>query len=114
MFCYRQGLTSQTQYNEADMFKKTINFSDLKSDPSSIADLKKDEIVQVFHRGHEVKVVMTQDHFFNLMARLEKIENSAKSTKYDVDDLLAEFDSKLKQVNAMLGKKKNMRKTGTN
>ncbi len=96
------------------MFKKTVNFSDLKSDPSSIAELKNDEVVQVFHRGHEVKVVMTQDHFFNLMARLEKFENSGKSSKYDVDDLLAEFDNKLKQVNAMLGKNKSLKKTGTN
>jgi len=96
------------------MFKKTLNFSDLKSDPSAVAELKNDEVVQVFHRGHEVKVLMTQDHFFNLMARLEKFENSGKTSKYDVDDLLAEFDNKLKQVNAMLGKSNSMKKTGTN
>jgi hypothetical protein len=96
------------------MFKKTLNFSDLKSDPSAVAELKNDEVVQVFHRGHEVKVMMTQDHFFNLMARLEKFENSGKTSKYDVDDLLAEFDNKLKQVNAMLGKNKPMKRAGTN
>lgn len=96
------------------MFKKTLNFSDLKSDPSAVAELKNGEVVQVFHRGHEVKVLMTQDHFFNLMARLEKFENSGKTSKYDVDDLLAEFDNKLKQVNAMLGKNQSMKKTGTN
>lgn len=96
------------------MFKKTVNFSDLKSDPSAISDLKNEEVVQVFHRGHEVKVIMTQDHFFNLMARLEKFENAGKTSKYDVDELLAEFDNKLKQVNAMIGKNKSTRKTGTN
>lgn len=95
------------------MFKKTLNFSDLKTDASAISELKNDEVVQVFHRGHEVKVIMTQDHFFNLMARLEKYENSGKSSKYDVEGLLAEFDSKLKQVNAMLGKSKTKKKTGT-
>ena len=94
------------------MFKKTLNFSDLKSDPSAVAELKNDEVVQIFHRGHEVKVIMTQNHFFNLMARLEKFENSGKTSKYDVDDLLAEFDNKLKQVNAMLGKNKSMKKAG--
>jgi hypothetical protein len=96
------------------MFKKTVNFSDLKTDPSAIAELKNGEVVQVFHRGHEVKVIMTQDHFFNLMARLEKFENSGKTSKYDVEELIAEFDNKLKQVNAMLGKSKSMKKTGTN
>jgi hypothetical protein len=48
------------------------------------------------------------------MARLEKFENSGKTSKYDVEDLLAEFDNKLKQVNAMLGKNNSMKKTGTN
>jgi hypothetical protein len=96
------------------MFKKTLNFSDLKSDPASISELKNEEVVQVFHRGHEVKVIMTQDHFFNLMSRLEKFEHSSKTSKYDVEDLLAEFDNKLKQVNAMLGKNNSMKKTGTN
>lgn len=96
------------------MFKKTLNLSDLKSDPSAVGELKNDEVVQVFHRGHEVKVMMTQDHFFNLMARLEKFENSGKTSRYDVEDLLAEFDNKLKQVNAMLGKNNSMKKTGTN
>lgn len=96
------------------MFKKTLNFSDLKTDSTVVAELKNGEVVQVFHRGHEVKVMMTQDHFFNLMARLEKFENSGKTSKYDVDDLLAEFDNKLKQVNAMIGKNNSMKKTGTN
>ena len=64
------------------MFKKTLNFSDLKSDPSAVAELKNDEVVQVFHRGHEVKVMMTQDHFFNLMARLEKFENSENFSNF--------------------------------
>ena len=95
------------------MFKKTLNFSDLKSDPSAISDLKNDEVVQVFHRGHEVKVVMTQDHFFNLMSRLEKLESSKKTSKYDAEELLAEFDSKLKQVDVLLGKNKKIKKTGS-
>lgn len=95
------------------MFKKTLNFSDLKSDPSAVADLNKDEVVQVFHRGHEVKVLMTQDHFFNLMARLEKFENSKVRSNYDVEGLLAEFDNKLKQVNKMLGEKRPIKKTDT-
>lgn len=95
------------------MFKKTLNFSELKSDPSAVADLKNDDVAQIFHRGHEVKVIMTQDHFFNLMARLEKFEKSTRISGYDVEDLLAEFDSKLKQVNAMLGARKTIKKTGT-
>jgi hypothetical protein len=95
------------------MFKKTVNFSDLKTDPSEVSELKNDEVLQVFHRGHEVKVIMTQNHFFNLMARLEKLENSGMTSKYDVEELLTEFDDKLKQVNALLGKSNLIKKTGT-
>lgn len=95
------------------MFKKTLNFSELKSDPSAVADLKNDEVVQVFHRGHEVKVVMTQDHFFNLLARIEKLEGAGQKSRYDVDELLTEFDDRLKEVSALLRKSKQGKKTGT-
>lgn len=97
-----------TQPARPSVFKKTLNFSELKSDPSAVADLKNDEVVQVFHRGHEVKVVMTQDHFFNLIA---KLEGAGKTSRYDVDELLTEFDDRLKEVSALLRKSKQSKKT---
>jgi hypothetical protein len=86
------------------MFKKTLNFSELKSDPNSINEIKDGDVFQVFHRGQDVKVIMTQEHFFNLMARLEKAEGVAQRTAYNPEKLMAEFDNKVEKLNDLIGK----------
>lgn len=80
------------------MFKKTLNFSELKSDPNTLAEMKDGDVYQVFHPGQDVKVMMTQEYFFNLMARLEKAEGVAKRTTYNPEKLMADFDSKVEKV----------------
>jgi hypothetical protein len=86
------------------MFKKTINFSELKSDPSSVSEMADGEVFQIFHRGQDVKVMMTQEYFFELMARLEKAEGTAKTSKYNAEELMSEFESKMDKLNEILGR----------
>jgi hypothetical protein len=86
------------------MFKKTINFSELKSDPTLISKMADGEVFQIFHRGQDVKVMMTQEYFFELMARLEKAEGVAKIFKYEPEKLMSEFESKMDKLNDILGK----------
>lgn len=89
---------------EVIMFKKTINFSELKSDTNLVSELKDGDVYQIFHRGQEVKIMMTQEHFFNLMARLEKAEGIAKKTSYNPEKLIADFESKVEKLNHLIGK----------
>jgi hypothetical protein len=86
------------------MFKKTLNFSELKSDPNSISEMKDGDVFQVFHRGQDVKVVMTQEYFFTLMARLEKAEGVAKRTTYNPEKFMADFDNKVEKLSDLIGK----------
>ncbi len=86
------------------MFKKTINFSELKSDPSLVSEMADGEVFQIFHRGQDVKVMMTQEYFFELMARLEKAEGIAKTSKYNPEQLMSDFESKMDKLNDILGK----------
>lgn len=86
------------------MFKKTINFSELKSDPNSLSEIKDGDVFQIFHRGHEVKVMMTQEYFFTLMARLEKAEGVINRTKYNPEELMAQFDTKVEKLAHLIGK----------
>ena len=83
------------------MFKKTLNFSELKTDPS-VAEMKDGEVLQVFHRGHEVKVIMTQEYFFTLMSRLEKAEGVSKLTAHDSEKLLSEVNNKVSEIRDFL------------
>ena len=89
---------------EVVMFKKTINFSELKSDPNLVSELKDGDVYQIFHRGQEVKVMMTQEYFFTLMARLEKAEGIARKTSYNPEKLMADFESKVEKLNHLIGK----------
>ncbi len=92
------------------MFKKTLNFSELKSDPTSISEMQDGEVFQVFHRGQDVKVMMTQEYFFTLMSRLEKAEGTVKRADYNPDQLMADFDSKMKKLDSLIGKVENKEK----
>jgi hypothetical protein len=50
------------------------------------------EVVQIKHLGLDVKVMMTQEYFFELMGRLEKTEGIAKTSKYDSEQLMSDFE----------------------
>lgn len=41
------------------MFKKTINFSELNNEASSLAEMGDGEVFQIKHLGLDVKVMMT-------------------------------------------------------
>lgn len=86
------------------MFKKTLNYSELKSDSSILTEMKDGDVYQVFHRGQDVKVMMTQEHFFNLMARLDKAEGLDTRVKHDPEEIMNMFDQKMKKLDDILGK----------
>lgn len=93
------------------MFKKTITFSELNNGGASVAtELKDGEVIQIFHRGSEVKVMMTQDHYFNLLARLEKTEAQSKKSPYNPEGLMRAFDKKMKQLDDVLNKASSNKK----
>ncbi len=92
------------------MFTKTLNFSGLKSDPTSVSEMKDGDVFQIFHRGQDVKVMMTQEYFFNLMARLEKAEETVQRVAYDPEQLMEDFDSKMKKLDHLIGKVESKKK----
>ncbi len=92
------------------MFKKTLNFSELKSDSSSVSGLEDGEVLQIIHRGNEIKVMMTQEYFFAIMAKLEKSQFNAKSAPHNSDKLLSDFNSKLKKITDILDSDENLEK----
>ncbi len=57
------------------MFYKTIKFSELKN-TSDFSEMKDDQVYQIFHRGSDVKVLMTQEKYFNLLSKVDRLEAS--------------------------------------
>lgn len=91
------------------MFKKTLNFSDLKTETAALAEMKDGDVYQIFHRGQEVKVLMTQEYFFTLMERLERAEGTSKSTPYNPDKLMKQFEEKMARIDDLLKKSEQKR-----
>lgn len=77
------------------MYKKKIDLKDIKLDNSLISDLLDGDVYQITQKGHNVKVIMTQEYFFQLMARLEKIEGITQALKYDPEKLMSNFEKLL-------------------
>lgn len=62
------------------MFKATVVASKLREQMAHYFDLVHgDEVVQILHRGGEIKVLMTQEHYLNLLSRLALYEKSPKA-----------------------------------
>lgn len=68
------------------MFVKTVSASEFRENMKENLELvKKDDVLQVLHRGDGIKVVMTQEHFFSILQKsrlfeeLEKQQEEKKS-----------------------------------
>jgi len=58
------------------MFKATVVASKLREQMAHYFDMVTgNNVLQIFHRGGEVKVIMTQEHYFNLTSRLALYES---------------------------------------
>ena len=53
------------------MFKATVVASKLREQMAHFFDLVRGEdVIQILHRGGEIKVLITQEHYLNLLSRL--------------------------------------------
>jgi len=70
------------------MFKKTLNLSQLKREINDLlGDLTGDDALQVVHRGKQIKVIITQEHYFKLLGQL------AQRAVVELGDLAADVPS---------------------
>ena len=82
------------------MFKATVVASKLREDLAHYLDMvKKNEAVQILHRGSPVRVLITQDHYLDLLSRLtlyEKGENEKTVASPSMKELEERLLKKLK------------------
>lgn len=73
------------------MFKTTVVASKLREDLAHYLDMvKKSEAIQILHRGSPVRVLITQEHYLDLLSRLalyEKSENEKTVPTLSVKEL---------------------------
>ncbi len=61
------------------MFIKTVSASEFRENIKENLELVKDEnILQMLHRGNGVKVIMTQEYFFNVLQKSKLFDDLEK------------------------------------
>jgi hypothetical protein len=62
---------------EVIMFFRTLNLTKFKENPSEpLSEVSDGRVLQLLHGGHDVKVIMTQDHYFQLLANVADLKNA--------------------------------------
>ena len=68
------------------MFKKTISLTMLKKEPTrSLREIQhsdSQEVIKIVHKVSPNKVIMTEEHYRNLVSRLEHYERNNEKTEY--------------------------------
>jgi hypothetical protein len=78
------------------MYKKTVNLDEINIGKNLFSEIEDGDVYQIIQKGQDVKVMMTQEYYFQIMAKLEKADASTKVTKYVPDTLMADFEKRLK------------------
>lgn len=81
--------------------KDTINFKTLREKGPSSIEIKDDEAIQLVGKGAEIKVVITQDHYLQLLsAHHQLLIRSGKRSEeaISIEDRLQSFEEKLSKI----------------
>lgn len=81
--------------------KETINFKTLREKGPAAIDVKGDEVVQVISKGTEIKVIISQEHYLNLLAAYNQMLVRAgvkKEETVDIEERLQSFEERLSKV----------------
>ncbi len=81
--------------------KDTINFKTLREKGPSAIELKGDEVVQVVSKGSDIKVIISQEFFLNLLnCKNELLKRAGKKEEkvVDIEERLKAFEDKLTKV----------------
>ena len=85
------------------MFKATVVASKLREELAHYLDLvKKNEALQIIHRGSPIRVLITQEHYLDLLSRLsiyEKSESEKTSVSVSAKEIENRILKKLKKIN---------------
>ena len=90
--------------------KETINFTKLREKGPAGLDLKNDEVIQLITRDSEIKVIITQEYFLNLLSSYNDIlirNGFKKEKKLNIEDKLVELEEEMKEMFKLVYEDKN-------
>jgi PHD/YefM family antitoxin component YafN of YafNO toxin-antitoxin module len=90
------------------MFKATVLASQLREKMAHYFDMVRgNEVIQVLHRGGPIKVLMTQEHYLDLVSRLTLYEKNS-SEKVVTAKTAQEIEATVMEKLKALGQEKEL------
>ncbi len=81
--------------------KETINFKTLREKGPASIDVKGNEVVQVISKGSEIKVIISQEHYLNLLAAYNQMLTRSgikKEETVSIEERLNSFEDRLSKI----------------
>ena len=82
---------------------KTVTVTDLKKDANRLfADVSRDKPLRILHRAHDIKVVITLDHYLDLLTYWQSGTRAQPVERTPVGDQLQRVQREFNELNKML------------
>ena len=81
--------------------KETMNFTKLREKGPTGLDLKNDEVIQLITRDSEIKVIITQEYFLNLLSTYNDVlirKGLKVEKRVNIEDKLVELEEEMKEI----------------
>ena len=96
------------------MFIKTVSTSELRGNvKENLEIVKDDKILQIIHRGDGIKVLMTQEYFFDIIQRAKlynemiNSENINTKKRFTKEEIIKRNEEKLALINEKMSLEKD-------
>ena len=96
--------------------KETINFTKLREKGPAGLELKDDEVIQLVTRDSEIKVIITQEYFLELLSVHNDLltrNGFKKGKRINIESKLVELEDEMKEMFKLVQEDKNSEKCKT-
>lgn len=84
------------------MYKKKVIIDSDNELTKVLKDLNNEEAIQVWEKGQDVKVIITQEEYFKLLTLKES--GNKDRTPYNIKELKRSFDKRMKEIDKAFDK----------
>ncbi|MBM4253183.1 MAG: hypothetical protein FJ146_14535 [Deltaproteobacteria bacterium] len=82
---------------------KTVTVTDLKKDANRLfADVSRDKPLRILHRAHDIKVVITLDHYLDLIAYWQSGTKTQPTERTPLGEQLQRVQREFNELNKIL------------
>jgi hypothetical protein len=80
------------------MYDKRLTLKEILENKDLLSEMDDTEVYQVTRGGTEPKVIMTQEHYFYLLTKIEQLGGTNKRTPFEEVELMEKVNKILEEI----------------